>query len=166
MIHAKTQEILSLLLSIQYTHNKNMEYDYSTSPRPCHNIAFMLEGEALIEINAKTIQLKAGDILFIPQNTTYKAKWIASPKVVFHSLHFAFQPKNDALANQNIPIQLLNNAHFKDLYVLLKEIEKYQFSKSTESFLTLSAFYKICGLLFKEIEINKTSSQQFRRLKK
>ena len=158
MIYAKIQEILSLLLSVQYTHNKNREYDYSTLPRPCHNLAFMLEGEALIELNTGVIRLKAGDILFIPKNTTYKAKWFASPKTVFHSLHFSFQPNNDPLANQNIPVQLLNNAHFKDLYVLLKEIEKYQFSKSTTSFLALSAFYKICGLLFEEIKLNKTSA--------
>jgi len=160
MIQAKTQENLSLLLSIQYTHHKNVEYDYSTRPRPCHNLAFMLEGEALIELSTETIQLKAGDILFIPQNTTYKAKWIATPKAVFHSLHFSFQPQNDVLANQNIPIQILNNANFKDLYVLLKEIEKYQFSKSTRSFFALSAFYKICGIFFEEIKINETSADK------
>ena len=160
MIYAKTQEILSLLLSVQYTHDKNVEYDYATQPRPCHNFAFMLEGEALIELSTGMIRLKAGDILFIPKNTTYKAHWLATPKAVFHSLHFSFQPKDDVLANRDIPVQMLNNAHFKDLYVLLKEIEKYQFSKSTSSFFALSAFYKICGLLFEEIKFNKTSATQ------
>ena len=158
MIHARTKEYLSLLLSIQYTRNENKEYDYSTQPRPCHNLAFMLEGEALVEANEEIIRLKAGDILFIPQNTTYKAKWFANPKTVFHSLHFSFLDQNDALANQNIPVQSLNNAHFKELYILLKEIEMYQFSKNTTSFFALSAFYKICGLLFEEIKFNKTSA--------
>ena len=160
MIHARTKEYLSLLLSIQYTRYRDREYDYSTQPRPCHNLAFMLEGEALVESNEEIIRLKAGDILFIPQNTTYKVKWFANPKTVFHSLHFSFLDQNDVLANRNIPVQMLNNAHFKDLYALLKEIEKYQFSKTTDSFLALSAFYKICGLLFKEIEINETSASQ------
>ena len=158
MIHAKMQEILSLLLSVQYMRNKNKEYDYSKLPRPCHNLVFMLEGEALIEFKTGVIRLKAGDILFIPKNTTYKAKWLAKPKTVFHSLHFSFQPNNDPLANQNIPVQSLNNAHFKELYILLKEIEMYQFSKNTTSFFALSAFYKICGLLFEEIKFNKTSA--------
>ena len=157
MIHAKTQENLSLLLSVQYTHTKNMEYDYSDQPRPCHNLAFMLEGEGVIQSNEELIPLHPGDILFIPKNTTYKANWIASPEAVFHSLHFSFHPQNDVLANQNIPIQVLNNANFKELYILLKEIEKHQFSKSTNSFFAISAFYKICGILFKEIKINETS---------
>ena len=46
---------------------------------------------------------------------------------------------------------------------LLKEIEKYQFSKSTNSFFALSAFYKICGILFerKTIEFGRMMAQKY-----
>ena len=156
MIYAKIQEILSLLLSVQYTQRTNVEYDYSKQPRPCHNIVFMLEGKCTIQANDTTIQLKQGDILFIPKNTTYKSQWYATPKTVFHSLHFSFHPKNDMLANHNIPIQLLDNTHFHDLYRLLKDIEQYQFSKNADSFLAIAAFYGICGKLFSKIKISET----------
>ncbi|MBO5240103.1 MAG: helix-turn-helix domain-containing protein [Clostridia bacterium] len=152
MIYAKMQEILSLLLSVQYVHEKNVKYDYSTQPRPCHNFVFMLEGKAIIQSNGERILLKAGNILFIPKNTIYTAQWIAKPKAVFHSLHFSFFPKNDSLANMKIPVQLLDSLNFNHLYDLLKDIERYQFCKDTNSFLALAAFYKLCGTLLHNVK--------------
>lgn len=154
MIYAKPQEIVSLLFSVKYTHTKNTEYDFSKQPRPCHNFVFMLEGEGVILSNNENIRLKAGDILFIPKNTTYKSTWIPMPKAVFHSLHFSFQAKNDPLFNKIIPVQLLDNTQFERLYALLKEIELHQFSKNTQSFFTISAFYELCGRLFERVKIN------------
>lgn len=155
MIHLQIQEILSLLLSIKYTHNKNEKYDYSKQPRPCHNFVFMLKGEGIIETSNETIFLKTGDILFIPKNTMYVAQWKANPKTIFHSLHFSFSPKNDPLLNKSIPIQSLDNTNFNHLYSLLKKIEQYQFSKTTDSFLALSAFFGLCGNLLQNIRLNE-----------
>ena len=162
MFNANTKEILSLLFAVKYTHTKYDTYDYSNNPRPCHNFVFMLEGEGVIITQDKRIPLRAGDILFIPKNTTYISHWLAQPKVVFHSLHFSFQPKTDPLLHHNIPIQLLPNGQFDALYALLKNIERYQFSKDIHSFLALSAFYELCGKLLCAItllparQMNKT----------
>ncbi len=156
MFNAHIQESLSLLLSVKYTHNKPETYDYSKNPRPCHNFVFMLEGEGIIKTQENTIKLKAGDILFIPKNTTYISHWLAYPKVVFHSLHFSFHPQNDALFYKNIPIQLLSNDNFKELYVLLKNIEVHQFSKDTNSFIALSSFYGLCAELLQSVNLLPT----------
>lgn len=152
-MQAKIREILSLLLSMQYTYTKNTEYDYSRQPRPCHNFVFMLEGEGVIHSNGEKIPLKAGDILFIPKNTTYKSQWFAKPKAVFHSLHFSFQTQHDPLLNKTLPVQTLDNARFKQSYHFLKEIEKYQFRKNADSFFALSAFFAICGELLRDIRL-------------
>lgn len=154
MISAKIQELLLLLLSVQYNYGKDVEFDYSNQPRPCHNLVFMLEGQAVIQSDGETIKLQQGDILFIPKNTTYRAKWSATPKATFHSLHFSFQVKHDPFLNESIPVQILDNSCFSNLYSLLKDIERYQFSKNTDSFLALSAFYGICGKLLANIKIN------------
>lgn len=155
MIYAHSQEILSLLLSIKYRYTENIKYDYSNQPRPCHNFIFMLEGEGVIEANSKTILLNAGDILFIPKNTTYVAQWKASPKAVFHSLHFSFSPKSDPFLNKEIPIQLLDNENFDMKYSLLKDVERYQFSKTSDSFFALSAFFGLCGNLLRKVRFNE-----------
>ncbi len=156
MFNANIQENLSLLLSVKYTYAKPETYDYSFSPRPCHNFAFMLEGEGIIKTQEQTIKLKAGDILYIPQNTTYISHWLAYPKVVFHSLHFAFNIKNDPFFNKNIPIQVLPNDKFDELYLLLKNIESHQFSKGTNSFIALSSFYGLCAELLQSVKLLPT----------
>lgn len=157
MINLNVKEILSLLLSVNYTYNKNEEFNYSNEPRPCHNFAFMLEGEGIINSNGNTIHLKKGDILFIPKNTTYSAVWKATPTVNFHSLHFDFLPKNDPLFNVNIAVQKLDNVEFDKNYYILQEITKLQFKKPNDNFILISNFYQLLGNLFKDTKINENA---------
>lgn len=153
MLNVTTKDFLSLLLSIRYSYSQNESFNYSNEPRPCHNVAFMLEGEGVIETKETTLTIKAGDLLFIPKDTTYVAHWIACPKVSFHSLHFLFSQKNDPLFHKNIPVQILPNEHFGELYTLLTKIQQYQFSNTTDAFIALSAFFDICGKLFPSIRV-------------
>lgn len=152
MFYANPKEITSLLLAVKYTHAADTICDYSNEPRPCHNIAFILEGEGIVTANGKSFSLRPKDILYIPQNTTYTATWLARPKAVFRSLHFSFQPKHDPLAKKNIPVQVVPYDRFEEAYELLKEIEKAQYAKDEQSFLLLASFYKLCGELLPHIE--------------
>ena len=158
MINLNVKEILSLLLSVNYTYNKNEEFDYYNEPRPCHNFAFMLEGEGIIKSDGNTIHVKKGDVLFIPKNTTYSAVWKATPTVNFHSLHFDFLPKNDPLFNVNISVQKLEDIEFDKNYSILQEITKLQFKKPNDNFVLISNFYQLCGNLFKYTKINENVS--------
>lgn len=160
MFHCNTKEILSLLCAVKYTYRKNTEYDYSKEPRPCHNLVFMLEGEGTIEAGDKTLTLRAGNILFIPKNTTYICRWRATPQVVFHSLHFSFLPKTDPFFSKDIPLQLLPHTDFSTLYASLKQIETNQYSKNTDAFLTLAAFFTLCGKLFPLVETSAVSPEK------
>ena len=153
MIYANTRDYLSLLLSVKYTLLKDTLHDYSLEPRPCHNFAFLLEGEAEIKSEGNQIRLRRGDILFIPKNTTYSCRWLAKPKAVFQSLHFSFHPKNDPFFRQRVNVQSLNNENFDELYRTLKQIERYQYAKDENSYLALSAFFKICAELFPSVSI-------------
>ncbi|MBE5733970.1 MAG: helix-turn-helix domain-containing protein [Clostridiales bacterium] len=146
-------QIIPLLLSIKYTHNSNLNYDYSSIPRPCHNIAFMLEGSGIIKSGEKLLTVKKGDVLFIPKNSTYSAQWIAQPKAVYHSIHFSFQYDGNPLLNKNIPVQILTNNNFDSLYQKAKEIEKHQFDKTANSFFALSAFFEILGTILPSLKL-------------
>ena len=153
MFSANMEEILSLLLSIQYIYPEDTNFDYSTTPRPCHNFVFMLEGEGVIQSGENVFHLRAGDILYIPKNTTYSSRWIASPKIAFHSLHFSFNARLDPFIEKSIPVQLLPNTDFDLLYKSLKMLEKSQFVKGGNSFAILSEFYAICAKLFPHVKI-------------
>lgn len=147
MIDTNIKEILSFLVAVEYNHQIDTEYDNSKTPRPYHNFVFMLEGEAIIEDHKKQTLLKSNQILFIPQNTTYTAKWKALPKVSFLSLHFAFTPRLNPFYNKNAEIQLLPSNDFDNLYNLTRYIQSTRYQKSPNTFLILSNFYKICGEL-------------------
>ena len=153
MFNINIQEYFSLLNAIKFTHTQNGTFDYSNEPRPCYYFLFMLEGEGYIETNGATIPLKARDILLIPKNTTYISHWLPNPKVVFHSLHFSFSPRNDPFFNVNMPIQLCPNENFDELYTHLKKIEKHQTAKDIHAFTALSSFYAICEQVFQSVTL-------------
>lgn len=75
---------LSFYLSVKYTSKKNYKRDYTLNPIPYHNFVFMLEGEGTITLENSTIQMKKGDILFIPKSSRYVSSWKANPVCIFH----------------------------------------------------------------------------------
>ncbi len=153
-MNAKIQEIVPLILPIKYSYPHDINYDYSKSPRPCHNFVFMLDGNAIINSNGNFINLSPKEILFIPKNTTYTAEWKATPKVKFVSLHFFFSPLLDPFETEIIQVQKIPINNFDELLSLIKEIENLQFSREADSFFTLSSFYKLCGHLLPNIQVD------------
>lgn len=153
MFNEKNIDELSFCTAVKYASAKSYDCDYSTSPRPCHNFAFMLEGEGVIETEDGTLSIKKGDILYIPQNSTYIANWKAKPNCVFHSVHFKFPLSKDPLSRKKIPIQTLPNTQFERLYTAMQTIQTYQYKKNTENFLSLAAFYYLCGTLLPSAKI-------------
>ena len=158
MFYANRDEILSVLLAVKYTHKKDCEYDYFSEPRPCHNFVFMTEGAGEIESDGRTFTVRKGDILYIPKDSEYRAKWLASPVAEFHSLHFSFQPKFDPCKNKTIPVQKLPAENFSALYGELQTIEKYQYAKTADTFFALAAFFNLCGALLSVAEIAEEST--------
>ena len=147
MFNQKTLDTLSFCGAVKYHSKQNYTCDYSTTPRPCHNIAFMLEGEGTIISGDTVLYVKKGDILYIPQNSTYISKWTAKPNCVFHSVHFNFTPTQNPFNTKRVPVQLLPNDEFEKLYTAVQTIQAYQYEKTPHSFLYLSAFYFLCGTL-------------------
>ena len=156
MLNIKNITNLSFYSAVKYQNSQSYTSNYSNLPRPCHNIAFMLEGEGTNTTEKDTLHIKKGDIFYIPKNSTYISKWENSPNVIYHSLHFNFQPSNDPFIDKIIPIQLLPNAEFATLYQQLLLIQKHQYTKSLDYFLALSAIYYLCGQLLPFAKIDNT----------
>lgn len=148
MINLKNDEFLSLLKAVKYTYTQAKKSDFSLSPRPCHNLVFFLEGCADIFTEKTNFSCQKGDILFIPQNTTYSAEWKAQPKTVFYSLHFQFSPSANPLSHVHLPVQKIPSVDFEKLYAYLQEIAQRQYKKNAEFYPALSAFFALLGDVF------------------
>lgn len=160
MLHSIDAERLAFCTAVKYTHTVKRKNDYSAEPRPCHSFAFMLEGEGVLLSAGKVLPLKKGDIFFIPQNSTYISEWIPRPKCVFHSVHFKFALSADPFLNKKSPVQLLPNADFDELYRAVQEMQGYQYSKNTDKFLALAAFYRLCGTLLPKVVSEKKQVEE------
>ena len=156
----KNLETLSFCTCVLYKKNKDYSCDFSSSPRPCHNIAFILEGEGVITTETTVINVKKGDILYIPLNSTYVSNWKATPNCMYHSVHFNFPLGKDPFYGKKIPVQLLPNQDFDELFEMVKTIAKYQASKELEHFYYLSAFYNLCAKLLPSAKFSKTTLQK------
>ena len=58
-------EALSFCTCVLNKKNKDYSCDFSSSPRPCHNIAFILEGEGVITTET-TVKRKKGRYFIYP----------------------------------------------------------------------------------------------------
>ncbi len=145
MFNAKINQIFSLLITVKYAQEKPSIYDYSCSPRPCHNFMFMLSGEGEVTTKSNKILLKKGDFLFIPKDTTYISKW--TEKTEFRSIHFNFTPQTDPLINTKIPIQKIALPDFTKALSLADTLSEHQFSNNEKSFLAISSFYELCSIV-------------------
>lgn len=153
MFNTKKLDELSFCTAVKYTSGKDYSCDYSTAPRPCHNLVFMLEGEGTIQTENSTLQIKKGDILYIPQNSTYISHWKAVPHCIFHSVHFKFALSQEPFNGKKTPVQLLPNEQFVALYEAVKTIQEHQYSKAMDAYLYLSAFYYLCGILLPCVQV-------------
>lgn len=151
-MNEKILENFSFCLAVKYQKNKDYTCDFSKIPRPCHNLAFILEGEGRIISDDITLNVKKGDILFIPKNSTYISKWLAKPNSAFLSVHFNFMPTVNPFNDKNVPVQLLPNDNFDQLLSAVQTIQTYQRTNDLTSFLYLSAFYYLCGTLLPKVK--------------
>ena len=146
--------------SVIYAKSVSYTTDYSSSPRPWHNIAFVLEGRGTVITEESRLEIKKGDILYIPKGCEYSSEWIADPTCVYHTLHFSFPQAAEPLTDKRVNAQLLPNEDFEELYNIMKEIHHYRNSVGVDSLKFLAAFYNLVStLLSRAITADKPAKE-------
>lgn len=107
---------LSFFMVERYEHCDMHICDFRKIPRPHFCIGLLLEGEASFTSNdGKTINISAGDIIFVPIASTYVSKWSGSPNVRYITIHFAFEHGCGLSENNNYILQKINLPDFLQL---------------------------------------------------
>jgi AraC-like DNA-binding protein len=90
-----------------------------------------------------TLQIKQGDVWFIPQNLPYKSQW--TPDEYIELYYFEFEA--DYISNDYHTPQVISGTNMGDLFIKL--FDDYV---SDNSFGTLCSFYRILELIVPKLE--------------
>lgn len=132
---------LSRFVSNRYIQKTGVVNDYSSEPRPCHNLARIMTGSVELIQDRRHMVAHAGELIFIPQGSCYISKWLGDGSVRFQTLHFAFQWQNDPLKNLQIPVQVFTPADGKKIEEIFDELHREQ---NNNSFAFNRIFYGMC----------------------
>lgn len=121
-------------------------WDFSNIPRPFFSMGLILDGHGrYIETNSEPTEVSAGDIIVIPDASTYISYWVGEPDITYLSVHFVFEKGFDRQAGiQKIP----NCSYLKDDF----EFICYHFSDNKAAFSVMSKFYYIISRVYPQIK--------------
>ena len=118
-----------------YTDNRSgCKYNY---------LAYLREGTAKFILNGETVEINAGDCLFIPFNCLYHSFWSGKPNIVFDSYGFTYYPNPE---NVKYSLQKVNLP--SDLRKALENVKTEQ-NHTCEN---IGKFYAVFGEILKYME--------------
>ncbi len=139
--------------------------DFLNHPRPHCCMAFVFDGCGDFDTKDGAVSVKKGDVIFIPEGSTYKAVWHGSPHVHYISLHFSFEFSDTIYNNKKTKIQKLSFEAPEELASLYKSIFAEYEKEKPEQYALLGLFYIILGRVDGKI-IRKTSQAFDERIEK
>ena len=91
---------------------------FRVKARPYAAFSYRVSGTCIFEIGGKTMNAKAGDILYIPAGTPYKVEYSVGESIVVHFEHCGYQEsENFSLSNpSDIGLQFLRLVEFWSKY--------------------------------------------------
>lgn len=126
--------------------------DFSKLPRPFFIVSRWESDEAVYKSKTASINLKKGDIFFIPMGEKYVSNFkgkLPYCTSVFFTFSSSFSDKRYSL--QKISFE---NQDEKDVF---SNVFSFFTEKSNLSFSNLAQFYKMCDILFKKLTFTKSS---------
>ena len=134
--------------------------DYSELPRPTHNAAIILSGRGIMREGDRTVETKAGDILFVPKYARYTAEWLGTPEIpcLFHTIHFDYPWQNDPLRGKRIPVQVLPVTQTEEIREDYTFLHQHQHDQGVDAFAAMSRFFGLCHRLFGQFLYEEAAS--------
>ena len=128
---------ITYLKSLELFPMQNQVDDFLSFPRPYHILSFIAEGNVIFKTGDVNIKLSAGDIVFIPQGTTYSSVWSGN---IIHciSLFFSVKSNSTKFCNKKFPLQKIENCeHLLEHFVYINE------KREQSPFLSIGRFYEL-----------------------
>ena len=126
--------------SFAFNLHQFMQYRYTDNHMGINTyyFAYMIEGTAKIRTKTETVNIRPGDIFFIPEGCSYRSYWYGNPKIKFISLGFSFFPNFD---NRLYGVQVLPPN--QEAVALMQTI----IERGTVDSVAVGLFYTLVGVL-------------------
>jgi len=96
---------LSFFKAEEYRHLRINVCDFRSVPRPHSCMGLILEGEAVFTVGSNKIEVKRGDIIFVPITSKYISEWKGSPNIRYISFHFIFDTPSGLFTSRKLKLQ-------------------------------------------------------------
>ena len=142
---------LSFFKAEEYKHLRTNVCDFRNIPRPHSCMGLILEGEATFTIGLKDIEVKRGDIIFVPITSKYISRWSGNPNIRYISFHFIFDTPSGLFTSRKLKLQKVTLSDAESLendftYIL------NNYEKEENSLGVLSRFFGILEKLEPKLE--------------
>lgn len=138
-----------VFLDIKYT---NYHHSDSRKGAPFNYLAYMIKGTAKIVSDTKTIQLKEGDVFYIPKNLSYQSYWYGDDEIEF--LSFGFSKLNTS-ERTNCYLQIIPCDK-----KLIEKIINIPTNGSNVDCKTLSLFYDVMSEIISRLEYAREGNEE------
>lgn len=133
---------LSFFKAEEYKHIHTNVCDFREIPRPHSCMGLILDGEATFTTGARSIEVKRGDIIFVPITSKYISEWRGNPNIHYVSFHFIFNTPSGLFTSRKPRLQKVTLPDFdrlKEEYMYILQ----NFEDETKSLGVLSRFFGI-----------------------
>ena len=139
-------------------------YDNFAITKPLHSFRiqtfytwhFIISGSGILEIKDKKLNLKSGDMFFIPPNE--KMRYYPNPDNPWEYVWFQLESETAEYYRELIGFSnnvfTLNNKHCRIINATLKSLFESLPEKTNRYFVILSVFYKIMDICVSHIPVN------------
>lgn len=98
---------LTMARCMHYYSRADQQPDYTNLPRPWFSLGYMAAGSAVFFCNDRETRWQTGEMIFVPLECRYHARYDGVPHSEFYTLHFHFRPYAEPIGNRTFPLQAL-----------------------------------------------------------
>lgn len=144
-------------LAEEYKYQKEHVVDYSGLPRPHFCMGFVLEGKAeFLDCDRNTrIEVKAGELIFVPMMSKYVSEWKGSPNIKYISVHFILDHSDIFSTQHNFILQTVQMEDSKKLQEEFEYILKHHRKDEAGRLAALGRLYHILSMILPNLKTEK-----------
>lgn len=146
---------LTYFITRKYEYDKGITFDASCSPRPRFCLALLLEGKATFRDRSgdgESIDIKPGDMIFVPYGIRYVSDWIGAPRVTYITIHFLFDSPGIFSRNKSYKLQKFTPDDFGEMKRKYEFILENQSADEVSQLAVLSMLFEILGTILPHLQ--------------